>query len=268
MSRGRSAFLVSVLASVVLSAAAGTGSAARPGLLLPDLRQLAPGPPRVIASSDGRLHVGFTSSVANVGTGPLVVVGERTESGLMRADQVVRSPDSGAARFRNIGSLRYTRGGGHAHWHFLPFETYELAQLGKDSVTLRGRKAGFCLGDGFQARVRPPLAAKPPHPVFKTSCGRGAPELLRLVQGISVGYGDKYGAGLAGQSFDVTGLPEGEYLVVHRVNRGRRLRERSYANNVGALRMRLEWPRGPDERPRVIPIRRCSGSLACGRRGE
>jgi hypothetical protein len=266
----RSAFLFLLLGGVALPGALGSGSAAAPRLLLPDLRQLPPGPPRVLTSGppgDRHVGLGFASAVDNVGAGPLVVVGSATADGAMRADQVLRSAGAAAVTVSAIGSLRYVRARDHGHWHFLPFETYELHGLGKRPVALRARKAGFCLGDGFHARVQRPFAGKPRRRVFTRGCGRNAPGLARLVEGISVGYGDSYGAGLTGQSFDVTGLAAGDYVVVHRVNPGRRLRESDYTNNVAALRVRLSWPRGRASRPRAIPVRICSRSDTCGRSG-
>ena len=266
----RSAFLLLLLAGLALRGALGSGSAAAPRLLLPDLRQLPPGPPRVLRTGppeDRRFRLAFASAVDNVGDGPLVVAGSVTADGVMRADQIVRAARSGAVRFRAVAFLRYARARDHGHWHLLPFETYELRGLGKRGVALRARKAGFCLGDGFRARVQRPLAGAPTKRVFTRGCGRDAPGLSRLVEGISVGYGDVYGAGLTGQSFDVTGLAVGDYVVVHRVNPGRRLRESDYANNVASLRVRLSWPRGRAARPLAIPVRICSGSDRCGRGG-
>ena len=247
---------VFVLAYLSLVAPLRGEPAAPSQLRLPDLRQLAPARPLVIERGppgDRRFHLGFASAVDNVGAGPLVVVASRpTAAGPMRADQVVETAASTTIAFRGVGNVRYVGSRDHAHWHFLPFETYELRRIADAPLEPAVRKLGFCLGDGFVARTRQPLAGKPRRPVFRRGCGRDKPTLQRLVQGISVGYGDRYGPRLAGQSFDVTGLPPGSYVVVHRVNPERRLRESRYGNNVASLAIELSWPKGRASRPRVV----------------
>ncbi len=65
------------------------------------------------------------------------------------------------------------------------------------------------------------------------------PAMLQVRQGISVGWGDDYGAFLEGQSIDVTGLPSGTYRLTHTVNASGRLRERTRANNSASVRIAL-----------------------------
>jgi len=81
--------------------------------------------------------------------------------------------------------------------------------------------------------------------------------------GISVGYGDDYHAYLEGQSIAVTGLPAGRYELVHRVNGNGRLRETRYSNNAASVLVRLSWPNGSDDRPRVEVLKRCPGRERC-----
>ena len=49
--------------------------------------------------------------------------------------------------------------------------------------------------------------------------------LLGIREGISVGYGDDYAANLEGQYLPLTGVADGRYVLVHRVNADRRIRE-------------------------------------------
>src|SRR5881275_204954 len=93
-------------------ACSGSAAGALPNALLPDLDQRPPlavsvrwgGPP-------GNLHprLVFTSSVENVGFGPLVVEGRRPSrrDRTMRADQLVRLRSGGVERFDGVGRLRY-----------------------------------------------------------------------------------------------------------------------------------------------------------------
>ena len=62
-----------------------------------------------------------------------------------------------------------------------------------------------------------------------------------------------------GQSIDVTGLPPGRYVLVHRANPDRSLRESSYANNAASVAIELHGRR-------VAVLARCPGSASCGTR--
>ena len=59
-----------------------------------------------------------------------------------------------------------------------------------------------------------------------------------------------------GQSIDVTGLG-GRFVLVHRANPDRVLRERSYANNAASVLLELAGGRA-----RIL--RRCPSGAACG----
>jgi hypothetical protein len=81
-----------------------------------------------------------------------------------------------------------------------------LRSAADSSVVIRDHKSGFCLGDRYP--LNPGLSNMPARTVYTSRCGLGAPELLRLVEGISVGYGDDYAAVLEGQYVEITGIPQ------------------------------------------------------------
>ena len=63
-----------------------------------------------------------------MGSGPLEVHGHRSStSGNMTADQIVQHATATTAG--GIGDLHYETGFGHQHWHFEPFDHYELRTL-------------------------------------------------------------------------------------------------------------------------------------------
>ena len=80
--------------------------------------------------------------------------------------------------------------------------------------------------------------------MYTTRCGLNLMERLSVREGISVGHGDNYRAFLEGQSLRLNGLRSGRYVLVHRVNVDRRLRERSYDNNASSALLDLHWRRG------------------------
>jgi Lysyl oxidase len=210
---------------------------------LPDLDQAPPQGLSVVARG-GRLLLVFGSAVDNIGPGELVVVGRRAGR-VMRTWQIV-----GGRRYPLRVRLRYVRSETHEHWHFPGFERYELRRL-DGTLVGRDRKTGFCLRDAYETRA---LNRKP---VWAGECRRGHPEAQSVREGISVGFGDDYVPQKEGQSIDVTGLEPGRYVLVHRANPDRVLRERSYANNAASALIALNGQA-------VVLLRRCPSSARCG----
>jgi len=263
--------LVPAVGAVLLCAGALASSPGEPSQLtaesarLPDLDQETPWDLQVTSGRRGRYRVGFASAVRNVGDGPLIVSGrrERAATPTMVADQLVERDDVPLAVVQGVGRLRYVHSRDHEHWHLLGFERYELRQAGTGAARVTDRKTGFCLGDRYRSRGRH-LPARPRRPRYTSRCGLGATARLRLVEGISVGYGDDYPANLEGQSLPLTGLPAGRYLLVHRVNVDRRLLETDYRNNASSLLLRLRWHA---DAPWLRVLRRCPDTEHCDQGG-
>ena len=241
---------------------------------LPDLDQETPSLLQVKAfASAGRTtyRLGFRSAVRNIGDGPLEVVGTRPDRATpyMSVAQVVERAGMPPKVLPNVGRMRYTVSPDHRHWHYLGFERYELQRYelrpaGTTEPLAQDRKTGFCLGDRYPVTTRP-LPAAPPEPIYRSSCGLGQPERLRMREGISVGYGDDYSAFLEGQDLPLTGLPDGRYVLVHRVNVDRGLRELSYANNASSVLLDLRWRGG---RPHLTVLATCPDTDRCDRHVE
>ena len=229
---------------------------------LPDLDQEVPWDLQVTSRGPGPAYrLGFASAVRNIGDGPLIVSGQRERAGssTMIADQLVDRVDGPMAVVDGVGRLRYVQSRDHEHWHLLGFERYELRAARGGKMRLVDRKTGFCLGDRYRVRGRA-LRAQPSVPRYTSRCGLGEAGRLRLVEGISVGYGDDYPANLEGQFLPLTGLPAGRYVLIHSVNVRRRLRETDYGNNAASLLLRLQWRAGA---PRLRVLRRCPASEHC-----
>jgi Lysyl oxidase len=96
--------------------------------------------------------------------------------------------------------------------------------------------------------------------VFTGNCGQLAPLARSIREGISPGWTDRYPANYHGQSFDLTGLRGGLYVLVQRANPLLYLRESDYANNSASALLRLSWR---DGRPSVRVLRRCAESDRC-----
>jgi Lysyl oxidase len=259
---------LAVLAPVAVAVAAGPAPApARSdATLLPDLRQEAPSGLELTASGPAsRRHwrLGFRSAVSNVGRGPLVIDGHRADTATpaMVADQRIAVRGAPALVVPAVGRLRYVHSTDHQHWHLQRFDRYELRRAGAGAVLARDRKSGFCLGDRYRTFAATVARRSP---VYTSRCGWRLPGLLRLREGISPGFGDDYKAFLEDQDLPLNGLPAGRYVLVHRVNGDRRLREESYANNAASVLVRLRWTAGV---PRVRLLRTCPGTDRCDGRG-
>jgi hypothetical protein len=256
---------VFALAVLVCCALVGSGGAraATDELLLPDLRQEVPADLDVVRDAGGAYRLGFTSAVSNVGDGPLVIEGRRrAERGVaaMRATQLIARRRGGVASVPGVGRLRYVRSADHQHWHLLGFDRYELRGAG--GVVVRDRKSGFCLGDRY--RVAGGGGGRGGK-VYVSRCGLRRPDLLRVREGISVGYGDVYRAHLEYQDLPLDGLAAGRYVLVHRVDADGRLREREVDNNAASVALELAWR--ADGAPLVTVLARCPGSATCAAPG-
>jgi len=256
---GAAAVLVPVAIAVSQTAPEGTP-------LLPDLDQEAPSElviTEASRSSRATWRLGFRSAVRNVGDGPLIIDGRRPDPGerLMSADQVVVQDGAPMEVVPGTGRLRYVRSPDHQHWHLLGFDRYELRRPGRRRALVTDRKSGFCLGDRYVSYT-PTLPRRAAEPVYTSRCGLRRPGLLGIREGISVGYGDDYVANLEGQWLPLDGLRAGRYLLVHRVNADRALRESSYSNNASSTLLRLRWRRNG---PFIDILKTCPASARCRR---
>lgn len=121
----------------------------------------------------------FDVVIVNAGGGDLVV-GDRSDPA---------NPYAGAFYFDPC----------HGHYHLAGFSEYRLLYQDGNAAQV-GRKQGFCFEDSFKYTD---------HPSNGYHCG---------YQGITSGWGDWYYKQLPGQWIDVTGVPEGNYLLEVEIN--------------------------------------------------
>jgi len=260
---------VPALASLALGAALLLGVAqadpvqssprATGGLRLPDLDQEAPMRLKV-ARRGTSYRLGFQSAVKNVGTGPLIIEGQRRSHATqaMTAAQLIPT-SAGAYRVANVGELRFVHSSDHQHWHLLGFDRYELRRAGEETTIVADHKTGFCLGDRYRiaGRVLPNAARAK---VYRSNCGKHEPWRHGIREGISVGWGDDYKAFLEGQELLLDGLGDGQYVVVHRVNADGRLRELTDRNNAASVLFDLTWRAG---KPSIRVLASCPDRSDC-----
>jgi len=228
-------------------------------LLLPDLDQRAPSG-LTVSAWGGRVRLGFTSMTDNIGRGALWIRGARasTRTYEMRADQLVRSRSGGLRVFQDAGRIRFVNDASHHHWHLMRFQGFELRRASDYELRVRDRKTGFCLGDHYGLARHRVTAFTGPR--FFGSCGQWESGRLSVEMGTSVGYTDRYPAHFHGQSIDITRVPAGVYILVHRANAAGTIRELRYDNNAASIRLRISR-RG--RTPSIQVLRACEGSERC-----
>ena len=91
----------------------------------------------------------------------------------------------------------------HGHYHLNNFSIYELVNSQSGNVVVAGTKQGFCFEDSF-----------------KYEGGGKSNGYDCHNNGITSGWGDWYYKQLVGQWIDITGVPEGQYIVRVRLNTG------------------------------------------------
>ncbi|MEO8425631.1 MAG: lysyl oxidase family protein, partial [Verrucomicrobiota bacterium] len=115
----------------------------------------------------------------------------------------------------------------HAHYHFNGFMQYRLLN-GNGQLIAPGAKVGFCLTDSLRwdstANVTP-----------KYHCGN---------QGIQRGWGDVYTYVTSGQWIEITGVPDGYYVLEMTVNPQGLVQESDYSNNIVQIPVVIGQP-GP-----------------------
>lgn len=205
-----------------------------PRLLKPDLKALAPTRARV-AERQGARRLYFTTKIANIGKGPLIIEGKTVNTPfgpVTKATQIVRRSD-GTTCTKDAGSFEFHKS--HNHFHVNDFAEYLLR---KDDpyngpIVARASKISFCLIDiepvrGFYDGTRQVFA----------NCG-----VQEGIQGISPGWADVYDDFYPEQWIDLDicrtdgGVPPGQYYLVNVADPDDLLLEErdDYASNAGIV---------------------------------
>jgi lysyl oxidase len=230
--------LVVAMAAILLVPQEGARAAPAGTVHLPDIRTLPPTDlvVRAIGSktSPGR-ELRFSTSIWNAGEGPLTLRPVNS-GGTTTAYQRFWSHDAKGDPYvvgeSPVGTFTFHPA--HNHWHFDGFARYDLRGVNPDGgmggVLRTTDKVSFCIRDVFSQD------SKLPHYGWGGPYGSCSAD---GIQGISVGWGDRYHSGLAGQSIDITGLPDGTYWLVLEADDEDRLAETDDTNNVAAVKILL-----------------------------
>lgn len=204
----------------------GTGAAPADGPR-PDLRSL---PAWGMSLNGNGKYLAFAATVWNAGDSPLVVDGFRRDGeDEMDAYQYFFDAEGEQTGYEFVGHMHWDQRPSHSHWHFKDFATYTLLDADKKLVRTSGKEA-FCLANTDSVDLTVPGAEWDGYNEdLETSCGEESSLSVREV--LAAGWGDTYSQIRAGQSFNVSALPDGVYYVTVTANPDNRLVESSLANN-------------------------------------
>jgi hypothetical protein len=186
-------------------------------------------------------HLNFGANVWIGGNAQLDVQGFRSNgSPVMKAYQYFWQDGQIIGRART-GTMGFDGKPGHNHWHFEQFAQYRLLNAGK-SLAVRSHKVGFCIAPTDAINLVLPNAVWQPQFLGFGTCG--SPTALWVQEALPLGWGDTYIQSRAGQSFDITHLPNGTYYIEVIANPEHLLYETTTSNNVSLRKVILGGTRG------------------------
>jgi Lysyl oxidase len=208
-----------------------------PSDLLPDLRAI-PATDFSLEVIHGGRRLRLTTEIGNSGRGALdlrPVVGDCDGNGDPRDDRLAYQRVYQDANANGVFEPRIDRGyrdrfagcmrfhPAHDHWHFGGFASYALVNERNGRTVASTTKVSFCAIDTDPRWLRLPGFLRRGAYV---DCAATKP------QGLSVGWGDIYGAGLPGQLLDLTSVGRGYYCLVTVADPQGRVLEVNEGNNA------------------------------------
>ncbi|MBI2780963.1 MAG: hypothetical protein HYX55_04085 [Chloroflexi bacterium] len=224
-------------------APADTGYRPDPTPILPDLAVLAPFDFTIEVKQDRRL-LRFSTVLVNVGPGPFQLFGFDPDgvTGMGESLQVRQQILQSDGTFRTIPTTATMvwAADGHDHFHIADLQRIQLQNLQSEALRASA-KTGFCFLDSYVFRSKEPSYFDKARFVCNVAPDRTVP------MGISVQWGDVYRRTIAFQWIDITGLPDGDYLIEiladPPTDTGGQLQEADETNNRGWATIRLRGSR-------------------------
>lgn len=184
---------------------------------------------RIVQKSDGTTQLQFTTLSWNNGAGPLEIRAGTIDNINGKQEVIQRIyRDDGTYLEVKAGSFVYHPG--HGHVHFENYALYTLQPVTANGAADRiGSKTTFCIMDTTRVNTKLPGASK--RAIYRTCSA--------TVQGMSFGWGDRYGYSLEGQSIDITGLENGDYNLKIEVDPKFHIIESNENDNVSTVQIRI-----------------------------
>lgn len=205
----------------------------------------------------GALDIRFSQPV---GVPPVDDLELATSQRIYRSDGTFSDVPAGHVEFHAI----------HQHFHFEGFAQSSLwrtdagGHRAGSAPVATGNKVSFCIAttsinsDYWAQRAFGADAYPAPNCLEPESTSGG---LDHFKQGMSVGWTDEYNWFLPGQYVEVSGVPDGDYILDTTVDPTGRLIESDTTNNCGAVRIRLSQMGTPNPQAELL-----GPGPACGER--
>ncbi len=180
-------------------------------------------------TESGKLYLRFSTLSWNKGLGPLELIAGPIDK-RNKKQVIFQRIYSSDSSYRDVRAGSFVWHVGHNHFHFDDYALYTLQLASAPGASDRtSAKTTFCVMDTTRVDIQLPGA--PQSAIYKT-CGK-------TKQGMSVGWGDKYGYQLAGQAIDITGLPNGDYNLKIEIDPRNHLVELNESDNISNVLLRL-----------------------------
>jgi Lysyl oxidase len=208
---------------------------------LPDLRMATLTTIRLDTTTlPGHRLLRYTAEIVNVGAGPFEARGKRpdTSTSDLSVTQRVYNDDGTFTRVPIPQTYMFWAGDGHNHFHLRDLEDGVLTRLDNGGAVGALAKHGFHFADNQAFDLA--LQNAPRSPVY-ASCGGFSCKMsaLNVTMGLSVGWGDIYGASLAFQYIDITGLKSGQYMLTVTADASHWFEETDASDNSTWAKLRI-----------------------------
>jgi hypothetical protein len=204
--------------------------------------------PEETSEQGARRCLRFDQIIANSGEGPFEL--RYRMEGLATDQQLRQRIFSSDGTFVDEQVDTYEFHPTHAHFHYKSFGQaflYRARPDGSLELVRESRKNGFCMVDventrfGTDDRGQPYRGEAPrryhfPNCNFPTERDASG---ASMVNGISAGWADVYNWFLADQYIEITGVPDGEYILETVANPARTVHETTLEDNTARVTIRL-----------------------------
>jgi hypothetical protein len=185
----------------------------------------------------------YTAELVNTGSGPFEARGSRADTSTTRLlvhQWIYDGAGNVAERVAIPKSETYMfwAGDGHNHFHVADIEDGTLTRVSTGHQVGSLAKHGFHLVDS--AAFDTSIPGAPSSAVYAVCGGHSCDSTaLRVYMGISVGWLDEYAYTTVGQYIDITGLPNGKYVLRDVVDPEHWFTEANAHNNWASATIRI-----------------------------
>jgi hypothetical protein len=259
----RSRISLGLVAVLLLFASPSHRLLAQGAIQYPDLQAVIPLDSLVIGQPTATTReLQYTHHIANLGDGPLEIRPQyNPATDTAQGFQSLYTRDASGnwslvSELPIVGQFSYHPAHGHYHFPLAYYGIHAVAADGSVGAPLAvSTKVGYCIADDVIEDATVPHLQ--PHGYWGGTC-----PFPTATRGISVGWSDVYDSTDAGQSIDITALPDGLYWFRTIVDPYNYLAETDETNNITDLKLQITGttvsivgsPAHPSSRPPTVTM--------------